>query len=284
MSRKVLLAIMLVAGTMGVHAQDSGNASAFEIASIKVATLGSGLGGSQSSPDRYTQPNASLRDLITDAYHLQRFEVVGGPEWITGSVRFDVNAKASFVPSAEQRRVMVQRLLAERFALRTHKEIREMPVYVLHMARKEGRLGEQLKRTPVDCAAIRAERIRKGESGSRRSSAPDDRPLCDTFLTARPFSGRMTLRYQASGITSGDFAEWLSPYLRRPVVDRTTLTGDFDLDLAFAPGDVDVSTAPADDAISIFTAIEEQLGLKLESDRAPVEVLVIDGAKLPTPD
>ena len=111
-----------------------------------------------------------------------------------------------------------------------------------------------------------------------------NRPVCNSFLMARPVSGKITLYYKTSGITSGELAAWLSPYVRRAVLNRTTLMGDFDLDLTFAPGDADVAAAPAEDVVSIFTALEEQLGLKLEPDRAPVEVLVIDSAQLPTPD
>jgi uncharacterized protein (TIGR03435 family) len=276
----VLLAIAFVAFNVGLHAQDAGNTSTFEIASIKANDLGSP--GPPSSPDRFARGNVSLRDLITEAYRLQRFEVVGGPDWIAGAVRFSVNAKASFTPSSEQMRVLVQHLLADRFALRTHTEIRELPVYMLRVARKDGRLGKQLTRTLVDCAAIKAERIRKGESAPRPSGL-DDRPVCTAFTIAQSSASGITLHYKVSSATSGDLADWLSPYLGRPVVDRTALTGDFDLDLAFNPG-IGLSAAPGDDTVSIFVAIEEQLGLRLESDKAPVKVLVIDSAQLPTPD
>jgi uncharacterized protein (TIGR03435 family) len=92
------------------------------------------------------------------------------------------------------------------------------------------------------------------------------------------------LRYQASGTTSGELAAWLSPYLRRAVVDRTGLKGDFDLDVSFDPNGFAASATSPDVPVSIFTAIQEQLGLKLESTRGPVEVLVVDAAQMPTPD
>lgn len=279
--RGTLLTVAFLMPVLTLEAQDVGNVLRFEVASIKERTVAGG--GPQSSPDRYTRSNVSLRDLIEDAYHLQRYEIVGGPEWITGSVRFDVNAKASFVPSAEQMRLMVQQLLAERFALRAHKERREMPIYVLHLARSDGRLGPQLSRTAVDCAAIEADRKRTGASAPLALRA-DDRPLCGSFMRGKPGSSGITLHYQASGVASSELASWLSPYVGRAVVDRTGLMGDFDLDLAFNPDRAVAAAASLDAPVSIFTAIQEQLGLKLESTRGPVDVLVIDGAQLPTPD
>lgn len=137
-------------------------------------------------------------------------------------------AKAPSVPSREQMRVMIQQMLRERFALRTHRETREMPVYVLSMARADGRFGEKLTRTTVDCV------------------------------------------------------RWLSPYLGRAVVDRTGLKGDFDVELAFSPGGN--TGTPVDDTVSVYAALQEQLGLRVDPGNAAVEVLVIDSAQMPTPD
>ena len=129
----VVLAVALLLPIVGL-AQD---VLAFEAASIKVRTeYGSPL---PSSPDRYNRTNVSRRDLVIEAYGVQRYQVLGGPEWAAGTVRFDVIAKAAFVPSRPQMLQMVQRLLNERFSLRAHKEIREMPVYVLSIAREDQR-------------------------------------------------------------------------------------------------------------------------------------------------
>ena len=279
--RQALLITALLMAVVSVGAQDAPNARTFEAASIKVRTAPGGA--LASSPDRYTHTNGSLRDLIEEAYHLQRYEIVGGPAWLTGSVRFDVIAKASFIPSPEQMRVMVQHLLAERFMLQVHRETREMPVYVLRLARTDGRLGTKLKRTTVDCTAIKADRARTGERAPL-PLRPDDQPECASFQRAMPGPSGITLRYQASGLTIGELTAWLSPYVSRPVIDRTGLIGDFDLDLAFSPGEVALAGAPADGPVVVFTALQEQLGLKLESAREPVEVLVVDSAQLPTPD
>jgi uncharacterized protein (TIGR03435 family) len=270
----------LVMPVLMAHAQGVTDAPSFEVASIKVRTGPAGL-PPPSSPDRYTQINASLRDLVLDAYGLQRYEVVGGPAWVAGSVRFDVAAKAPLVPTREQMRLMEQRLLAERFALRAHKETREMQTYVLRLARADGRLGGQLIRTPVDCDAIRADRTL---DTSPAPSPAGGQPVCTSISMAIPSAGGgITLRHRASGVTVGDLAAWLSPYVGRTIVDRTGLAGDFDLDLAFSPGAL-AAAAPADEAASIFTALQEQLGLKLDSASGPVDVLVIDGAEMPTPD
>lgn len=257
--RRALLAIALLVPALGVNAQNAGDAPAFEVVSIKVRTEAGG-GSIRSSPDRYNRFNTSLRDLVQDAYGLQRYEIAGGPEWATGSVRFDVMAKAPSVPSREQMRVMIQQMLRERFALRTHKETREMPVYVLRMARADGRLGEKLTRTTVDCAVVE----------------------CRPSQIARPRPGGVTLVYQNKGMDSVDFVRWLSPYLGRAVVDRTGLKGDFDIDLSFSPGGN--TGTPVDDTVSIYAALQEQLGLKVDPDNAAVEVLVIDSAEMPTPD
>ncbi len=280
--RQALLLVALLVPAFGAGAQNVDDVLTFEVASIKVTTMKGG--GPPPSPDRYNLFRASLRDLIRDAYHLQPFEIIGGPEWAAGAVRFDVMAKASFVPSRQQMLLMAQQLLRERFALRTHNETREMPIYELRLARDDGRLGSQLTRTAVDCAAVEADRKRTGETAPRVPLTAGDRPVCNAFQMAQPKPGGMTLRYRASGMTSEELAVWLTPYVARRVIDRTGLNGDFDLDLAFSLGGAQGPAAPVDETVSIFAALQEQLGLKLESTRGPVTVLVIDSAQMPTPD
>jgi uncharacterized protein (TIGR03435 family) len=250
----------------------------FEAVSIKVRT--SGGNGPVSSPDRYDRSNTVLRDIIADAYNVQRFQVGDLPDW-NGAVRFDIAAKAAFAPSAEQMRVMLQRMLADRFALRVHTEPREMPIYILRLARDDGRLGNHIKKTSVDCAAVEAERRQQGNATVRPQTV-DGFPVCATAMTARPGPGAVTLLYRAGGVTSSQLADWLSSYVGRTVVDRTQLDGRFDIDLSFTP-----SGAPStsvDDAVSVFTAVQEQLGLKLESTRGPVNVVVVDHVEHPTED
>jgi uncharacterized protein (TIGR03435 family) len=256
----------------------------FEVASIKERTASAG-GGYAQSPDRFIRINSSLRDLMEYAYDLQRFQIVGGPDWLT-STRFDVNAKAAFVPTTDQMRTMVQRLLAERFRLKVSAAMRDMPVYLLRVARGDGRLGRLMTKTTVDCAAVEADRQRTGASAPTRASAqPNERPLCTSWLVARPGPNGLTVRYQASGTTSRELAGWLSPYAGRAVLDRTNLTGDFDVELSFAPpAGPSATPAAGEEPVTVFTAVEEQLGLMLDSDRGQVEVLVIDSVARPTPD
>jgi uncharacterized protein (TIGR03435 family) len=113
-------------------------AAMFEVVSIKLRT-DSSSGQAPESPDRFNRSSSTLRDLIRDGYDLPNDRIIGGPDWIT-STRYNVAAKASFIPSPEQMRLLVRGLLADRFALRVHTESREMPVYLLMLAREDGRL------------------------------------------------------------------------------------------------------------------------------------------------
>ena len=284
-SRHLVSLVVLILGVV-LTAQTPASPT-FDVASIKVRTTPPAPGSVriQPSPDRYDRINISLRDLILDAYELQPYQLTGGPDWIIDAARFDVAAKASFAPSREQMVLMVQRLLAERFALRVHHETREMPTFVLRLARNDGQLGSQIKRTMVDCEAIKAERATKGATPPPTVSGPDNQPICGTRVSVRHLSpGRTTMRFQGSGVTSGELATWLSRNVPRMVVDRTGLMGAYDVDLSFNQDDGMAVAAPssADDAVSAFTALQEQLGLKLESSNGPVDVLVIDQAQYPT--
>ena len=253
------------------NAQD---ALSFEVASIKVRTE---PGGSlPSSPDRFNRTNVSLVDLIAEAYGVQRYQVTDAPQWAARSVRFDVMAKAPFVPTRQQMLQMVQRLLSERFALRTRRDTRELPAYTLRIAREDQRTGKQLIRTNVACNG--GNPVLDGKK-LRANGIPE----CGELHSARPGgSSGLTVMYRAGGQTITRFAAFLSQYAGRTVIDRTGLSGTFDIDLAFQP-DADRAGAPVD-AVSIFTALEEQLGLKLEPTKGPVEVVVIESAEMPTPD
>jgi uncharacterized protein (TIGR03435 family) len=254
---------------------------AFEAASIRPTSTNP---GNVASPDRFVR-TGTLRQLIQYGYGLPPFQVISGPEWV-GSEVFDVNAKAAFVPTPDEMRAMVRRLLAERFQVKTSAATREMPIYFLRPARGDRRLGPQLTATTVDCAAVEADRLRKGENApTRTASGAKGQPVCTTWVSARPMPGGVAVRYQSSGTSSAELASFLAQYVGRPVVDDTRLNGDFDIDLSFIPPGVPSPTAtPADDTAMLFTALEEQLGLKLEPARGPVEVLVIDSVERPTPN
>ena len=226
--------------------------------------------------------NNTLRNIIRNTYGLQNFQIVGGPDWLD-SDRFDIVAKAADDAQPAQMMLMVRTLLADRFKLAVHTETREIPIYALVMARSDGRPGPQLRPAGVDCAAMVAA-ARGGGAPVPRAPA-GERPICG--MQTAP--GRM----MAGGYALPDVARNLSNFAGRMVVDKTGLAGTFDLDLTFTPGTPDQIPpgplppgAPAIDpnGPSIFTALQEQLGLKLDSQRGPVELLVIDRAERPTED
>jgi uncharacterized protein (TIGR03435 family) len=272
---------ILVLSTAALTAQGP---DAFDVVSIKPRT-GDRVPGGASTPDRFVRADATLRDLIRYAYDLQEFQIDGGPSWMASS-RFEVNALAAAAPSgADGMRALVRRLLADRFALRARTESRELPRYDLVVARRDGRLGEKLRRSTIDCDMLIA-------SGT---ATADDRARCDLRFRpkmdstgGRPSIVSMTLMLQ--GVRLARLAALLQNEVARAVVDRTGLDGTFDLDLEFAPTGrfrpvgLPGPPSPPSDGPPLLTALEEQLGLKLESVRRPVTVLVVESAELPTPD
>jgi uncharacterized protein (TIGR03435 family) len=181
-------------------------------------------------------------------------------------------------------RLMVQSLLIDRFQLQTAIETRDMPIYRLRLNGDMQTLGPQMRRTLEDCDAVQAERRKNGENPPSRPSTGTARPRCTTWVSGRPTPTGVAVRYQTSGTDSGEFAEWLSPYVGRIVVDATGLRGGFDIDLVFAPPAGPSPAANIDDVASVFAALRDQLGLTLEADRGPVRLLVITSARRPTPD
>ena len=278
---------VLIAGrlVLGAQAPPAASAPAFEVASVKPnksndarASFGGRQGG------QVVVVNNTLRNMIRNAYQLQEYQIVGGPDWLNDD-RFDITAKAADSATLPlQLLAMVQTLLADRFKLRVHRETREVPVYALVMAREDRRLGPRLQKAAADCEALIAA---LGRGGAPPPSAPPgERPPCGI----RQVPGRM----MAGGSLLSDVGRNLAPSTGRLVIDRTGLTGRFDLDLEWTPDQMPPPPAPGAppsvlplppaDGPSLFAAIQEQLGLKLEPTRGPVEVLVIDSAERPQPD
>jgi len=255
----------------------------FEVSSIKPNNSGDQNSRTSVQPGgRVVATNVTLLTIVRAAWALPATRIVAaaGLNWVD-SDRFDVLAQATGDPSLEQLQSMLQNMLAERFKLAAHMQVREIPVYVLAMARNDGRFGPQLRasNSDLDCAALLA---------SGRGATPP--PSADASGVG-PCSNRVNVgRYIGRTQTMERFVATMSPVVRRVIVDRTGLAGSFDLDLEWAPDQLPpgapTSTAPPppSDGPSIFTALQEQLGLKLESTRGPVEVLVIDHAERPTPD
>jgi uncharacterized protein (TIGR03435 family) len=285
-----LIAVAAVAAQT-TQSPDTG-APTFEVASVKPNKTGAPGGSFVMPPGRFTATNMPLKVLITNAYQLSFFQVVGGPDWVSTD-RFDVAAKAPDGAPPDRTRAMIRTLLKERFKLVVHMETRDTPIYALVKARPDSQLGPRLKPSTMDCGPMRAERAAATAAAARatggRVAIPPPPAANEPVVCGMRVSGRgdSTLTYRAGNITMAALANALRTYAGREVVDRTGLSGEFDFDLQFAPppptgpADGGVPTAPLDDAASVFTALQEQLGLKLESTRGPVELMIIDSAERP---
>ena len=249
---------------------------AFDVASIKPNTSGEARQGVRFYPpsDRVVVTNLTLRGLIRNAYQLQDDEVAGGPSWLD-SDHFDIVANSDGNHSPQDKWLMMRALILERFKLGVHKETRELPVYALVVA-KSGTLGPKLRHVEPDCSPPRT---------PPPQGPPDrNRPNQCGALYAGP--GTVNFR----GVLMTDLARFgLASQVGRIVIDRTGLTGRFDLDLEFSPtnrlqASPDAADASRDSGPSIFTALQEQLGLKLQAEKGPVEVLVVDRAEHPVED
>jgi uncharacterized protein (TIGR03435 family) len=260
----------------------------FEVVSIKPNRSADARQGFRAAPGgRYTWTAFTLKALIDVAHQRHAFDIretTGGPPWIATD-RFDVQVKAEDAATLNDRNgfpgplfAMIRAMLADRFALRTHNEVRERPVYALTVARSDKRLGRGLRKVDADCAAA----MLALASPTPGAARPPGAPPCS-------FGGRGG-QLLGNTVSLAMFANVLSRQVGRPVVDRTGVTDYFDITLEFSQeSDARTSNGPpvpqpptASDGPSIFTALQEQLGLKLESTRAPVDVLVIDQASQPT--
>ncbi|HEU4692888.1 MAG TPA: TIGR03435 family protein [Vicinamibacterales bacterium] len=263
--------------------QESQDRARFEAASIKPNQTGTSTIRWTFENGRFTAVNVTLKALVSSAYGspqqpLADFQMAGGPRWLD-SARFDVTAVAP--PDARRgggvlsaaALGMLRTLLEERFQLRAHFEAREQAIYAL-VLNEEGRVGPRLRQRTADCAAVASGAV-KGEP-------------CGGQIFPGSVSARGTSMAQlVSGLAR------LMPNVGRLVVDRTGLTGTYDVDLTWTPDQVpavDPSPGPMPippvdpNGPSLFTALREQLGLKLESARGSVQVLIIDNAAELTPD
>jgi uncharacterized protein (TIGR03435 family) len=250
-----------------------------EVASIKPNVSGNQMGFTRvNSAGVFMGTNVATRGLILTAYGLHNSQLVGGPTWI-GTDRFDVIAKppedvthvqvSDF--GSERMQLMLRSLLAERFKFASHTEMKELPVFILTKARSDGKLGPSIRPTTADCAAREL-----STTPPPPLSRVGELPTC----TAMAGFGR----YAAGNRPIAALVRFLQG--DRLILDRTGLVGNFDLNLEFAPNQVaggSGSSASADsDRPSMFIALQEQLGLKLESATMPVPVLVIDHIDRPT--
>jgi uncharacterized protein (TIGR03435 family) len=228
----------------------------FTVAAIKLNKAGTSVNGVTSgymfTPSGLDVTNMTLSLLIHLAYGIEDDQIVGAPGWAT-SERYNIAAKVDTSDTdslkkltIEQRNQMMQPLLADRFKLRSHYETRELPIYTLVVTR----------------------------SGSKMKEIKPDISLGGTKNTGQWSWGSGNFR--ASGIAMDAWSRFLTQALERTVVDKTGLTGNYDFTLKWASDDTDTSGP------SIFTAVQEQLGLKLEAGKGPVQVLVIDHVERPS--
>jgi uncharacterized protein (TIGR03435 family) len=250
----------------------------FEVASVRLNKSGS-VTMNTGRPFRgrmYTATNVALRNMIALAYGIPADRVMGGPPWVgaastdlrfIGGDRFDIQATLPEGANADQVPTMIRGLLSDRFQLVVHTESREAPLYALVLAREDGRLGPQLRKASIDCETAPA--------GTVPAAKPGDRGVCESEV-----GGAILGRGQRISRLAG----MLSLFTDRPVVDRSDLTGGFDFDLQFPElsTPIDAVGQRSDPATGIFTAVREQLGLKLESIRGNLDFIVIDKVEHPT--
>jgi uncharacterized protein (TIGR03435 family) len=247
----------------------------FDVVSIK---RNNGTGGMQARtvPGSFSVYGVPMRFVVRQAYQVQDFQVSGGPDWMNTD-RFDIDAR--FDPAAgptgpQALAARLRNLLRDRFNFAAATQPREMPIYALVKARDDGRLGPAMKPSAVDCSAMPA-------PGRVGGPGPDGRPVC---------GGRGGLgQIMAGGLTMSQLSAQLSQFAGRLVVDKTGLTGSYAFDLTWAPTPDQIPAgappgfAPPFDpnAPTLVTALQEQLGLKLDSQRGPVDVIVVERLEPP---
>jgi bla regulator protein blaR1 len=247
------------------------------------------MGGGYQPGGRLVMRDSSLSLLLRFAYAdhdnlasghwapLLASQIVGGPSWID-SVGYDIEAEPEHKPDPQHMWLMLQNLLADRFKLALHRETRDLPVYVLTAAKRGFKLAPA---SEADCVSF--------PPGVTPRQVPG-KVDCG-YVSGPILEGAGKLRIGGSKVHMADLARELGSILDRPVVDRTGFTGEFDLNLSFAP-DSSLAGLPASrlggttgstesNGPDIFAALREQLGLKIESGKVPVEVLVIDHVERP---
>jgi uncharacterized protein (TIGR03435 family) len=253
MPRKLgMLAAMVLAA---VHAQEKPARLTFEVASVKLAKAGDPGGGIRALPggQRYTAQKIPVRLIISLMYKLPLRQITGGPDWLDNEF-YNIEAKADHSYSLDELHIMFQNLLADRFGLKFHREYKEGAVYALS--------------------------VDKGGAKMMVNDSPQSFDFPITGNRADMTGRRVSMEY---------FCWWLGLQLQkdeRPVIDRTGLKGNYDFKLKYLPEfppDFPKENLPPDmlERPSLFDALKEQLGLKLQAQKGPVEYYVIDHVERP---
>lgn len=256
--------------------RDSAGQVSFEAAWIKPANPNGVKSSGTGVPGQFSATSVTLHELIVMAYggttgRLGNDRLVGEPSWFS-SQRWDLLGKTSPDEGIDRMLLMLQTLLRDRFGLRLAIRRPQLKVFTLVPARRDRRLGADLKPSTIDCAKLLPDVEAKGRW-------PPGIEWCGwRYQVGDP------VHVEARGVTLSELAARLepSPGIQRPVVDRTGLQGTFDLTLDYSiqPASADTNT----ERVSIFTALEEHLGLKLVADRAAVDVFTVVAAHPPEPD
>jgi uncharacterized protein (TIGR03435 family) len=276
-------------------AQSEAPRKSFEVASIKPSAAEPGMVRIGISPGgRYTASGVTVRMLIQQAYDVREFQISGGPGWL-GSDRFDIAATAD-TPNVDRELIkgLLQSLLAERFGLQLRRETKELPIYALVVGKDGHRLHKSEIQPDAGGEGGPAGRPQPGSPESLGRGADGNAPAPPKGSMVRMGRGQVS----AQMATLSAFASLLGSQLGRPVLEKTGLTGYYDFDLAWTPEETEGNAGlfgqkPPSDAPpialeshstgpSIFTAVREQLGLRLESQKGPVEILVIDRVEKPS--
>jgi len=240
----------------------------FEAASIKPSApqeMGKiRVGISMLPGGRVSMSGVTVKLLMQQAYGIRDFQIVGGPAWV-GTERYDITAKPEDAANQEQVKLMVQALLADRFKLQFHRETKELPTYALVV----GKGGPKIK--PF-------------------VQADGDSTPADSNGSGRGRGGMMRMmgrgHFEANGVPVSALANQLAQALGRTVIDKTELKGNYDFKLDWTPDENqqgmmkppggEAPPPSSGDGVSIFAAVQEQLGLKLEGSKGPVEILIVD--------
>jgi uncharacterized protein (TIGR03435 family) len=246
----------------------------FEVVSIKRNLSGDPASGRRQN-DRFIVTSTPLVQLIRQAYDLPENRILDLPEWAL-SERYDVNAKApEGVQVGRALAPMLRSLLRDRFGFVARVDTREMPVYELIVARADGKLGPSLTESSCNCAGDRT------EAGCRQGPPSAGPEISGMTCAQLGVAGRSIFR----GYPMSVYARYLSGgRIDRVVIDRTGLTGTWNAEIVSAADPSPATDGVNSDLPSFFTAIQEQLGLKLRPARAPVPVLIIESIHPPTPD
>jgi uncharacterized protein (TIGR03435 family) len=279
MKRPVCLFVHLLTIAVGAAMAQSDARPEFEVAAIKSAAPDARGTWVRTVPGgRISITNMTLKELVEIAWRIQPFQISGGPPWLD-SARYDINAKPEHKPTNDELQQMLQSLLKDRFQLALRRETKELPVYALVLARKDGKLGPGLVET---------------KEGSCEPLDPN-KPLPPPVPGKRPnFCGFMRFGRGdmiGVGVPLENFTNSLSRNLNRTVIDKTGLKGRYDIKMEWTPEQPPPMQMPEEQkqspsagatGPSIFTAIHEQLGLKLESQKGPVDVFIVERAEKPS--